>query len=54
MFNARYADVDPDIKPELIDSPLIREMIGQYDCFTERSGIVRYTFWIHMETSSSH
>lgn len=38
MFNARYADVDPDIKPELIDSPLIREMIGQYDCFTERSG----------------
>ena len=38
MFSSRYAEVDPDIKPELIRSKLIREMIGQYDCLTENVG----------------
>tara|TARA_Y100000592_G_C5478527_1_gene323893 strand:+ start:2104 stop:2817 length:714 start_codon:yes stop_codon:yes gene_type:complete len=38
MFSARYADVDPDINPELIRSKLIRAMIGQYDCLTEEEG----------------
>ena len=42
MFSARYADVDPDINPELIRSKLIREMIGQYDCLTEWQILVKH------------
>ncbi len=38
MFSSRYADVDPDIQPELIRSKLIRKMIGHYDCLTGAEG----------------
>jgi len=35
MFRTRRARVDPDINVERIRSRIVRNMIGQYDCFTE-------------------
>jgi GNAT superfamily N-acetyltransferase len=37
MFQTRRARVDPDINVGRIRSRIVRNMIGQYDCFTEDS-----------------
>lgn len=38
MFQSRDARVDPDINVGRIRSRIVRNMIGQYDCFTEYEG----------------
>ena len=35
MRNWRYAHTDPDIHPELIQSEIIKKMLGKYDAYTE-------------------
>lgn len=43
MFQTRRAYTDPDIDINLIKSPLIREMITQYDSYIERPGDTEFT-----------